>query len=54
MKYAKCPYCGKEYPVRDDILKCPACGGDLKATQTMLANNKNAKSVDEGEGSGIS
>lgn len=31
-KYAveKCPYCGKEYQVRDDVIKCPSCKGDLK------------------------
>jgi hypothetical protein len=26
----KCPYCGIEYQVRDDVLKCPSCKGDLK------------------------
>lgn len=25
-----CPYCGNDYPVRDDIERCPTCGGDLK------------------------
>jgi hypothetical protein len=26
----KCPYCGNDYPVRNDVLKCPTCKGDLK------------------------
>ncbi|MCP4136631.1 MAG: hypothetical protein GY754_37015 [bacterium] len=25
-----CPYCGNDYPIRDDIESCPSCGGDLK------------------------
>ncbi len=25
-----CPYCGNDYPVREDIEQCPSCGGDLK------------------------
>ena len=31
-KYAinKCPYCGDEYQVREDVVKCPSCKGDLK------------------------
>jgi len=29
----KCPFCGNDYPVRDDVQKCPSCGGDLKFLQ---------------------
>jgi len=29
----KCPFCGIDYPVREDIEKCPSCGGDLKFLQ---------------------
>ena len=29
----KCPFCEKDYAVKDDIQKCPACGGDLKFLQ---------------------
>lgn len=25
-----CPYCGNDFPVRDDVQFCPSCGGDLK------------------------
>ncbi len=30
LKFKKCPYCGSDYPVKENIERCPSCGGDLK------------------------
>lgn len=30
LQVKQCPYCGNDYPVREDIESCPSCGGDLK------------------------
>ncbi|PKL36242.1 MAG: hypothetical protein CVV44_18685 [Spirochaetae bacterium HGW-Spirochaetae-1] len=30
LRVKQCPYCGNDYPVREDIESCPSCGGDLK------------------------
>jgi rRNA maturation protein Nop10 len=54
MKFKKCPYCGNDYPVRDDIEKCPACGGDLKVNRSMLAKGGEKYSMDEEDDSGVS
>ncbi len=36
----KCPYCGSDYPVRENIEYCPNCGGDLKLSKTLIANGE--------------
>jgi len=37
----KCPFCGNGYPVRDDVQKCPTCGGDLKFLQVNSSSGEN-------------
>jgi hypothetical protein len=50
----KCPYCGNDYPVRDDIERCPTCGSDLKLQRTALAKGEDKFSMDDEGGSGVS
>jgi hypothetical protein len=50
----KCPYCGSDYPVRDDIKRCPACGGDLKTDRAAIARGEDKFSMDEEDDSGVS
>ena len=50
----KCPYCGNDYPVRDDIERCPSCGGDLKLHRTALAQNEKKFSMDGEDDTGVS
>ncbi len=50
----KCPYCGNDYPVRDDIERCPSCGGDLKMHRTALARGEESFSMDEDDDSTVS
>ncbi|OHD63016.1 MAG: hypothetical protein A2176_09325 [Spirochaetes bacterium RBG_13_51_14] len=50
----KCPYCGNDYPVRDDIERCPSCGGDLTMHRTALAKGEATYSMDEDDDSGVS
>ena len=54
MVLKKCPYCGNDYPVRDDIERCPTCGGDLKLHRTALALNEKKFSMDEEDDTGAS
>lgn len=42
----KCPFCGNDYPVRDDVQKCPSCGGDLKFLQVKSSSGKENFSMD--------
>ena len=42
----KCPFCGNDYPVRDDVQKCPSCGGDLKFLQIKSSTAGNSFSMD--------
>jgi len=37
---SRCPYCGRPYPVRDEIKACPVCGGDLTIHRTALAEGR--------------
>jgi len=46
MLIKKCPYCGNDYPVRDDVEVCPTCGGDLKMLKNKVQSNDNF-SLDE-------
>jgi hypothetical protein len=50
----KCPYCGNDYPVRDDIERCPSCGGDLKMHRSIIARGEGKYSMDEDDDSGVS
>ncbi len=43
----QCPYCGNDYPVREDIEKCPSCGGDLKMNKSILFGKDERYSMDE-------
>jgi rRNA maturation protein Nop10 len=54
MVLKKCPYCGNDYPVRDDIERCPTCGGDLKLHRTALAQDEKKFSMDEEDDTGVS
>jgi len=47
MMVKQCPYCGNDYPVRDDIELCPNCGGDLKMYKSRLANKEDSFSMDD-------
>ncbi|MBN2078730.1 MAG: zinc ribbon domain-containing protein [Spirochaetes bacterium] len=49
----KCPYCGNDYPVRDDIERCPSCGGDLKMHRSALAREDTSYSMDEDDDSHV-
>ncbi|PKL17534.1 MAG: hypothetical protein CVV49_10795 [Spirochaetae bacterium HGW-Spirochaetae-5] len=42
----KCPFCGNDYPVRDDVQKCPTCGGDLKFLQIKSSSGGDKFSMD--------
>jgi hypothetical protein len=50
----KCPYCGSDYPVRDDIERCPRCGGDLKLHRSALARDEGKISMSGKDDTGIS
>jgi hypothetical protein len=50
----KCPYCGNDYPVRDDIERCPTCGGDLKLHRSVIAKGETKYSMDEEDDSSVS
>jgi uncharacterized protein YbaR (Trm112 family) len=41
---APCPYCGRPYPVRDEIRACPVCGGDLSMHRSVLAVRRDRSS----------
>lgn len=43
----QCPYCGNDYPVRDEIERCPSCGGDLKMHKSRLADSDDKFSMDD-------
>jgi len=42
----KCPYCGNDYPVRDNIENCPSCGGDLKIKNESVTIDDDRFSMD--------
>ncbi len=42
----QCPYCGNDYPVRDDIETCSSCGGDLKVSIERKMDEDNSYSMD--------
>jgi len=42
----KCPFCANDYPVRDDVRKCPTCGGDLKFLQIKSSSGGENFSMD--------
>ena len=44
MKY--CPYCGNDYPVRENIETCPSCGSDLKMKKTGKEGGDDLFSMD--------
>jgi len=46
LKTKYCPYCGKDYPVRENIETCPACGGDLKLRETGNSKGDDYFSMD--------
>jgi len=46
LKFKKCPYCGNDYPVREDVEKCPSCGGDLKIVSGKTADGEDKFSMD--------
>ena len=54
MVIEKCPFCGSVYPVRDDIERCPRCGGDLKHSRSVVAQNEKKISIDGKDDTGIS
>lgn len=41
-----CPYCGRDYPVRESIETCPTCGGDLKLKKTGSSEGGGLFSMD--------
>ncbi len=42
----QCPYCGNDYPVRDDIEVCSSCGGDLKLSVERMIGKDDSYSMD--------
>lgn len=44
---ARCRNCGNVFPVHADIPRCPFCGSDLKAQQTLLAGGDMKRSMDD-------
>jgi len=42
----KCPYCGNDYPVRDNIENCLSCGGDLKIKNESVTMDDDKFSLD--------
>ena len=30
----RCPYCGSQFPVKQELFKCPHCGGNLELKRT--------------------
>jgi hypothetical protein len=42
----QCPYCGNDYPVRDDIEACSSCGGDLKISVEKMRGKSDSYSMD--------
>jgi hypothetical protein len=42
----KCPYCGNDYPVRDDIESCSSCGGNLKVSVERIKGKDDSYSMD--------
>lgn len=46
LKFKKCPYCGSDYPVRENIENCPSCGGDLKIVSEKSPQGDDKFSMD--------
>jgi len=46
LKFKKCPYCGSDYPVKEDIERCPSCGGDLKIVTEGSSGGEDKFSMD--------
>jgi len=41
----KCPFCGNDYPVRDEVEKCPGCGADLKISREKVSGPDDKVSI---------
>ncbi len=46
LKFKKCPYCGNDYPVKENIERCPSCGGDLKIVSESSGGGDDRFSMD--------
>jgi rRNA maturation protein Nop10 len=46
LRFKKCPYCSNDYPVRENIEKCPSCGGDLKIVSERTSDGDGRFSMD--------
>jgi len=46
LKFKKCPYCGSDYPVKENIERCPSCGGDLKIVSESSSGGDDKFSMD--------
>lgn len=46
LKFKKCPYCGSDYPVKENIERCPSCGGDLKIVSESSGRGEDKFSMD--------
>lgn len=42
----QCPYCGNDYPVRDDIETCSSCGGNLKISIQRIGEGDDSYTLD--------
>jgi len=43
----RCPFCGNDYPVRDEEEKCPSCGADLEIRKQKVARADEYFAMDE-------
>lgn len=43
----RCPFCGNDYPVREDVEKCPSCGADLEIRKKKVARSDDYFAMDE-------
>ena len=46
LKTKYCPYCGRDYPVREEVETCPTCGGDLKIKEEGSSDGDSLFSLD--------
>jgi hypothetical protein len=47
MVQKRCPFCGNDYPVRENVEKCPSCGGDLVISKQKVARSDDYFAMDE-------